>query len=271
MRDENRQASAARDAPTVLGNDPWAQYYNLEGFTDAALTTDIDWAPEYAIERVADRAAQFGHRITMFTTHRSDLCDTPPAHCEIGLHPDYTRPERRAWADVLPTLKGMYPNAVGMRSHTNLFGQRTAEAAHACGLHYDISYLLWNRPYCQAFRDYSGLVRFTYHWEDGTHWYMNRPLTWDGIELTGPGLKIFNVHPISIYLNSPTAAHCRAVQKRYPDLANAPQSEVDAQVNRTERGIADLWVELLEDLATRGVRTHLLRDMTAAGGVVSLD
>lgn len=246
----------------TLARDPWARFYNLDGFADAALTCDIDWAPEYAIEHVANKAAEFGLALTLFSTHESDFCKSPPEHCEIGLHPDYTRPERTPFDEVLPRLKALYPDAVGMRAHTNLFGQRTAEAAAACGLEYDISYLLWNKPFCQVFRDYSGIARFTYHWEDGTHWYMNRPLNWDGIEMDSPGLKIFNIHPISIYLNSPTAPHCRAVQTRYRDLASAPKSEVDALVNRDERGIGDLWLDLLRELAERGVKTHLMKDMT---------
>lgn len=248
----------------LLSQSPWARYMNLEGFTDAALTCDIDWAPEYAIEYVAHKAAEFGHTITFFSTHDSDFCKTPPTHCEIGLHPDCTRPARNDWDEEIARLKAIYPGALGMRAHTNLFGQRTAEAAARAGLLYDVSYLLWNRPLCQAWRDYAGLVRFTYHWEDGTHWYMNRPLNWEGIDLDSPGLKIFNVHPISIYLNSPTAPHCRAVQTRYRDLTSAPKSEVDASINRTERGIGDLWLDLLETLAKRSVRTHLMMDMARA-------
>lgn len=248
---------------SMLASSPWASYLNLDGFKDAALTCDIDWAPEYAIQYVADRAAEFGHKITFFTTHDSEFCKSPPSHCEIGLHPDCTRPGRNDWDEEIGRLKSLYPDAVGMRAHTNLFGQRTAEAAARAGLMYDVSYLLWNRPLCQAWKDYAGLTRFTYHWEDGTHWYMNRPLTWDGIDLTSPGLKIFNVHPISIYLNSPTAPHCRAVQTRYQDLTRAPKSEVDEQVNRSERGIGDLWIELLSKLQDQGVRTHLMREMAS--------
>jgi hypothetical protein len=86
------------------------------------------------------------------------------------------------------------------------------------------------------------------------------------VRLATPGLKILNVHPILIYLNSTTEEHRRALTDRYRDLTTAPHAEVAPEVNTATRGIGDLWRELLASLAEGGVRTHCLRDAVAEVG-----
>ena len=251
---------------------PLSPFYNLHGLSDVILTCDVDWAPDYAIRDVIGAAARFGHKLTIFATHRSEVLLEAPGHVEVGLHPDFTRPHAKKWFDEkLARLKESYPQAVGCRSHRNFFGQNIGDLAKACGLIYDASTFLWNEPFCQAHIDYNGIVRFSYMWEDGIHLDMGLPLSWESISLHTPGLKIINVHPITIYLNCRSEDERRAVTSRYSDLTQAPREEIDLHRQSHAPGVRDLWIRLLTYLQENKVRTHHLgplaeRALRSAGG-----
>lgn len=244
-----------------FADDPLARYYNLDGLTDVCLTCDVDWAPEYAIEAVLQAVEAHGHKFTIFSTHDSAVLQRAPSWLEVGLHPDFTRKPPSPWFDErMAGLKAIYPEAVGMRSHRNFFGNNIADLAKANGLIYDASVFAWNEPICLAHRDYQGLVRMAYSWEDGIHLDFNLPRDLSATTIMTPGLKILNVHPILIYLNSQTEDHRRGVTRRYQDLVNAPKAEIDAERN-TGEGIANLWHAMLGWLAENNIRTHCLRDV----------
>lgn len=242
-------------------DDPLLPYYNTDGLTDVVLTCDIDWAPEYAIEYVMDLVSKYGCKMTMFTTHRSSLLLNAPDFIEVALHPDFTRtPNLNGFSEKMTQLKDIYPDAVGTRSHRNFFGQNIADIAKKCELKYDASVFLWNQPLCQSHTDYNGMTRHTYMWEDGIHLDMGFDFDWSKISLHTPGMKIINVHPILIYLNSISDNHRRSVTSRYKDLTSAPKAEIDVGVNRAF-GIKDFWERLLQYIQSSKIRTHCLKDL----------
>ena len=241
----------------ALRESPYARFYNLDGLKEVFLTADVDWAPDYAIEEVLKEVEARGMKMTMFATGDSAVLKAPPSWLEVGLHPDFTR-KNGPWHDErMATLKALYPQAVGMRSHRNFFGQNIADLAKANGLSYDASVIQFNHTLIQASCDYNGMTRFAYCWEDGIHLDMNYGLETSMLTLEAPGMKIINVHPVLMYLNSENDDHRRGVTRRYADLASAQRHELESDRN-TQRGIADVWKGMLDDFAARGVRTHCL-------------
>ncbi len=243
-------------------NDPLSQFYNLNKLDSVILTCDVDWAPEYAIESVINLIAKYGFKINIFATHKSEVLLKKHEHVNIGLHPDFTRPSQKDWFDKkILNLKEIYPNSKGMRSHRNFFGQNIGDLAHQAGLKYDVSFFLWNEPYCQAHLDYNGMVRFSYFWEDGIHLDLGKSFDVSSINLESPGLKILNIHPILFYLNSDTEDHRRAVTSQYSDLTIAPKLEIDNEINRGY-GIQNFYKEILNYLKTKNVKTYFLEELT---------
>ncbi len=245
-----------------FNNDPLNEFYNLDGLEKVVLTCDVDWAPDYAIESVINLISKYGFKINIFATHKSNVLLQEHSNVNVGLHPDFTRPSQRDWFDKkISNLKEIYPNSKGMRSHRNFFGQNIGDLAYQAGLKYDVSFFLWNEPYCQAHLDYNGMVRFSYFWEDGIHLDLNKPFEISTINLESPGLKILNIHPILFYLNSNSEDHRRAVTSRYPDLTIAPKSEIDMDINR-KYGIQNFYIEILNYLKTKNVKTYFLEELT---------
>jgi len=260
MNGAGAEARAADSLQRYFDQDPYARFYNLDRLTDVFLTCDVDWAPDFAIEAVLRAVESHGQKLTIFATHRSEVLLGKRSWLEVGLHPDFTRQDGTArFEERIAALKAIYPDAVGMRSHRDFFGNNIGDMAKQNGLRYDASSFLWNQPFCQAHVDYNGMTRFSYCWEDGIHLDMGFGLEVSRVTLHSPGLKILNVHPILIFLNSSTEAHRRSVTSRYRDLTSARHAEIAVEVNK-QRGIGDVWREMLAYLAANGVRTHLLRE-----------
>jgi hypothetical protein len=183
---------------------------------------------------------------------------------EIGLHPDNTRPDPRyGLARKLSTLKEIYPESIGMRAHRNFFGQNIAHYAREAGLVYDVSVLNWCRPFGQVFQDQYGLYRMSYNWEDGVHADMG--LDWDlkHLPIEQPGLKIFNCHPIFIYLNAPDDDYRRAIVRDYPNLQDAPEAALKSAIY-PGYGAREFLLDLLRTLKSRNASAYTLSQMIRA-------
>jgi hypothetical protein len=249
---------------TLFRADSAAKFYNLSGFTSFAMSADIDWAPDYAIEDLYYIFEAAGIKLTAFATHASPLLRNPPSFVEIGLHPDFTRMKPgQTQADKFSELLALFPGVIGTRSHRNVFGQNIAYAARQVGLTYDASVFHWRQAFCQARKDQWGLVRMAYNWEDGIQADMGMGWDQDHVPIDGPGLKIFNVHPAFIYLNCPDDDYRRKIVRDFPDLTKAPRSVLEP-ARYTGYGARSFLIDLLDRLRRSGATSLFLRDIAAA-------
>ncbi|AMS30171.1 MAG TPA: hypothetical protein DIU09_10685 [Hyphomonadaceae bacterium] len=251
------------DVAALFKEDPFAAHYNLERLTSWSLSCDIDWAPDFAVEDLLCLVESFDIPLTAFATHKSDLLQRPPGWLEVGLHPDNTRPhaEHGLKRKVLDLLD-LYPDAKGLRAHRNFFGQNIAQMTAEAGLTYDVSVLNWGMPFCQGQFDQYGLARLSYCWEDGVHADLNKPWDLSHVPFNGPGLKIFNVHPIFIYLNCPDDGYRRDVTKGYRNLQDAPFSILKNQVYQGY-GARNFLIDILKSMKARQAKAVRLDKLVA--------
>ena len=250
--------------PKYFQNDPCHTFYNLESFSTFALTTDVDWAPDFATEAVFKIVQEAGFSMTCFATHKSALLADVPNWIEVGLHPDNTRPHKTlGLTNKIADLKEMYPGAVGLRCHRNFFGQNIAEFAVKAGLIYDVSVFQWRAPYCSVHVDQFGLTRMSYSWEDGVHCDLGLDWSLDHVPTASPGLKIFNVHPILVYLNCPDDNYRRNVTSGYSDLTTATEAELKPRIYQGY-GVQTYFREMLQMLQGSGARSYTLSEVAAA-------
>ncbi len=208
-----------------------------------AFTFDVDWAPEAVIEDVVGLLEEYGVAGTFFATHRSALLETLArgGRHEVGIHPNFNPLLTGKVGDykhVMDELLGMYPGAVGMRSHS---------LAHSCpiliyamekGIRYDSNIYVPFGKNVTPF-DYFGLTRIPYNWEDDGQWFARRDFTDSGVDLKAP-MNVFSFHPIHVYLNT-------ATQEMYDDakhLYQLPEQLIQRRNTRTA-GTRDLLVQLL--------------------------
>jgi hypothetical protein len=224
-----------------------------------AITLDIDWAPDFVIDFVADMLIQYNTRATWFVTHNS-----PAVEClrqnkelfELGIHPNFMVGSTHGQTpeSVLNHCMGLIPDAVSMRTHA-LFQSTPilAKAARLTSVKTDVSLFLPYAAHLQPVRMWfdpmHSLIRVPVYWSDGTEINSPSPI-WE----TSPsiveedGVKVFAFHPMHIYLNSPDAQPYQRVKECTPQLDKTQPADLEPLIN-LGRGDRTFFLELIRDLS----------------------
>jgi hypothetical protein len=175
------------------------------------FTTDIEWAPEWAIEDLFALADSYDVRLTPFMTHRSEylwrrFADSKLAD-GVGVHPNFLPGSTHgdSVGAVIDHVTALWPQARSFRSHCFYDETRMNRQMADRGFRYDSNLCAFLQPGLVPLRTATQIIRFPVFWEDDVHSGFAMPWTIEAIdeELRSPGLKIFNVHPPRVALNVP--------------------------------------------------------------------
>ena len=193
--------------------------------SDAALITiDIDWAPDIIIQDVIEVFERFDVSATWFITHRSPILERlrENKRFELGIHPNFNNllmgnyQNGRNIEEVVDRLLEIVPNAKSVRSHSMTQNGRLHELFSSKGLtHESNDYIPFRsnielRPWHIS----TGLIKVPCFWADDEALVMEdippiRKLA------HSKGLKVFNFHPMHIFLNSENTARLRNSRHLY--------------------------------------------------------
>lgn len=225
------------------------------------ITLDIDWAPDFVIDWVADQLITHRVRATWFVTHASPSIERLRRHSdlfELGIHPNFLPGSTHGQtpAEVLKYCMKIVPEAVSMRTHslvqsTPLLEQVMTRTPITRDVSLFMPYAAHLHPIEYHLKGHV-LHRFPYYWEDDFEMHRPRP-NWCLAPLceTGLGLKIFNFHPIYIYLNSTNFESYHTIKQRHRELSNVPQRVVDKYVALGE-GTRTFLMEMVAYLTKSG-------------------
>ncbi len=235
---------------------------------DVVLTLDIDWAPECAIDWIAAHLVRRQVRATWFVTHMSPaiarLRDHPELF-ELGIHPNFLpRSSHGATpAAVLNHCMGLVPEASSLRSHALVQSTPLLTLiATSTPITVDVSLFLPYMPDIRAVDLRVGgraLLRLPYFWEDDVEMLQTDPCWRLAPLLADSGLKVFDFHPIHVYLNESKIEHYRTLTSRLPRLQDADEGDICGLV-RTGDGPRSLFLEIVEHLA-RSNQSVCVRDI----------
>ena len=227
---------------------------------DIAVTIDVDWAPDEVIDHTARLLIERGTPATWFVTHTSAAIDRlreRPDLFELGIHPNFMPGSTHGSTDedVLAHCLELVPDAISMRSHSLLCSTPLlALVLDTTPLRVDSSLLLMHA---------TGLAPFTFTWNGRT--LVRVPLVWeddlvmeelprswsvDARWLDEPGLKVFDFHPIHVYLNSSEMSPYWKLRTESP-VRTATEAALRPYVS-SEPGTGTFFVELLDEVAERG-------------------
>lgn len=218
---------------------------------------------------------------------------------ELGLHPNFRpllrkelqeKGQPETAGELLGRLKDLVPEAVSVRPHCLIDSQDFFPLYAACGLTHESGLMLPFAPgqALRPFRYLSGVIRVPCGFEDNVH-FLGLEEGWGrlaagepsspgpaepsaqrqgcggagdwsaGPFLEAPGLKVFNFHPIHLYLNTERPARYEAAR---PYFRN-PEVLADLRCQAGDRGTAVLFEDLLAEAAARKMEFGLIREIEA--------
>ena len=225
------------------------------------ITSDVDWASDYAIANTLDRFLQFGIKPTIFATHKSRLLDKliSDQQIKIGIHPNFLSGSTHGTSphEVVEHVTSLYPQAQCYRSHSFFDNTHVSLLMRERGFTYDSNLCLHLQPNLVPLQHASGITRFPVFWEDDIHW-LNTNGDWDLEKympsFLSPGLKILNIHPFFFTLNIPD-------QRYYQDVKPEIRSLNDDNLRFAGPGVQTFVMQLIEALTQQGHRFHTLSEL----------
>jgi hypothetical protein len=180
------------------------------------LTIDVDWAHDDVILDTIDLLEAEGVSATWFVTHDSPVL----AHLrrnpqfELGIHPNFNwllagDPRNGKDArEVVSRMMDLVPDAKCVRSHSMTQSSYLLDVFSSAGLTHDVNHFVPAsvgaelRPWTL----WNGMTRVPYFWEDDIACIYEakgimEPTVFDAAR-TGTGVKVFDFHPIHVFLNT---------------------------------------------------------------------
>jgi hypothetical protein len=238
-----------------------------ERFDQICLTVDVEWAhPDVLADLVALIDAR-GIKATFFCTHAGVAV---PGH-ERALHPNFLRSgntmrqlgpaaadlsDVEIYRHVVRTTREFCPEAVGVRGHRQFFDSTLLPIYQESGLQYDASlFLPLAHGVVPAMKPHDVLELPTYYIDhsDFNAGYTNFELTALGLER--PGLKVFDFHPNTVFINAATNAQYEASKAHYHDPGRL------LAMRQTGPGVRTLLIELLDTIADERRPTATLAEV----------
>lgn len=238
--------------------------------SQVCLTMDIDWASEYAIEEALDVFETHGLPVTVFLTHKSAVIDEALAAGRIkcGIHPNFMPDSSQgsSYQEVVDFCFGLLPNARVFRAHRYYDGNDPMDVLtkHGIVCESNICTLMDILP---PFLHRSQTVSFPIFWEDGAYLYNYRGGLMSGYDtfwqrFNRPGLKVINMHPMHLMLNTPYFSYTREIKDRLSRAEwNSLNEERITCLRYDGEGITTFIERMLDDIRRAKIKTAYLEDV----------
>lgn len=237
---------------------------------DFAITIDTDWAPDEVISQIADRLAEAKVKSTWFITHNSpeiEKLKQYPKFFELGLHPNFAKGSSQGNSpqEIIRALLRVVPDAKLIRTHsliqsTELLKMIQEEFYFLTDISLFLPHAQNLRPHKIFLSENKSLLRLPYFWEDDEELNRLDPiLDINHSSYHQPGLKIFNFHPIHIFLNSRNLDIYEKMKKKlnYPKV-----SLIDLKPYIYKgKGVESFFKEILRFISKNNFKSYTISDL----------
>ncbi len=220
---------------------------------DIILTFDLDWCSDEVLEYTLNLLGN--NRAIIFVTHNTKLLDKIRLNknIELGIHPNFNfllNGDFRYGKSIDEVLKyylNIIPDAKSIRSHCLTQSSTILDSAKEFGLQRAFNTLIPHTSNIELkpYKHSSGIIEYPHFWEDDVsvdckwEWSVDKYLNYKG-------LKVFNFHPIHIFLN--TEDLNRYTQAK-PYLQNF--KELEKFINKSTYGTKDFFIELMHKIENK--------------------
>lgn len=224
------------------------------------LTFDTDWADDDVVRDTVELLDARGVAATIFVTHPSPALAALAGHprIEVGIHPNFNAllesgPHDHDAAAVLAELHDAFPAAVSVRSHSLFQSSGIHHLFARRGLTFEVNQFIpaWSGVTCKPYREITGMIRVPYFWEDDVQvMAMARGLApaWNAAAmLDAKGLKVFDFHPIHVFLNTESMDRYARSRASHRDAARLVAHRFEAY------GTRSFLIDLIDGAGRRGL------------------
>ncbi len=214
-----------------------------------AITFDIDWAADEIIQYTVNFLQDHGVKATLFATHKSDYLQSLDNNLyEIALHPNFNQDTN--YFKIIKDLKNIYPDAIGIRSHSLFQSSDILKFIICNDLKYEVNTFVPQTSGLHPFIRMKGLVSLPFCWEDDYHFLMGFPWHFSCMHIDIIGLKIYNFHPMHVFMNTNSIEHYNRFKMFYQEPSNL------RKYRNKGSGVQTIFIELLKHIAKNNLPTY---------------
>jgi len=222
------------------------------------LTFDMDWACNELMDFLYDLLEKYDLAATIHITNYFASLDRYKKNkrIELGIHPNFnilvdgnTVEGLKDKKSIIEQCKSIVPDAVTARSHSLLSSTPITRSLYNYGIRYELNcYIDPYKGICVYPWFLQGVLQVPFFYEDDLYlmekcknslaFYLDHEIKM---------YKIFNFHPIHLFLNSESLKRYERVKENYQDF-----SILQKNVNTNNYGILDFFKELVETAKTQG-------------------
>jgi hypothetical protein len=241
---------------------PFAEFLDEPTFV---LTSDQDWAPDWALSAMLEIVADHDVPLHLFVTNESEpLRGERPARMTLGIHPNFLADSTQGASpdEVIDFCLAIVPGADTFRSHAISDNNHILLNLARRGFVADSNLATFLQPGLAPVIHSTGLLRFPIFFEDDVFlWWASpdlepallRPL------LLAPGLKVLNFHPAFVAINAPSVDYFDARRRSLFGPAGA-HTQIEPYAGR---GVARLLVDLIDTVRGAGFDFISFPELTA--------
>ena len=186
------------------------------------LTFDIDWAHDEIISDTIDIVEAAGVSATWFVTHETPILERLRANpdFELGIHPNFNNllngnhNNGRTVEEIVDRLLELVPEAKSVRSHSMTQNSRLLQLFADKGLMFDCNHFIpiQSGMPLKPWALWNELVKVPHLWEDDAAFIYKDEISMPDI-LKFEGLKVFDFHPIHVFLNTMDSEHYESTRE----------------------------------------------------------
>jgi peptidoglycan/xylan/chitin deacetylase (PgdA/CDA1 family) len=221
--------------------------------SEVFLTFDIDWACDDVINATLDILEERSIGATFFATHKSPVLSRIRNNTlmELGIHPNFNKAlsgeENKSYLQIIDEILQVVPGAISERAHALTQNSLISLELKQRGIMYDLNvYIpLSANIAIKPFFAPSGILTVPFFFEDDVYFFPV-PRLEHSVEdyFAANCIKVFNFHPIHVFLNSNT----RDVYERAKKLLNSDSSTFALmKLKNTEKfGAGDFLLNIID-------------------------
>lgn len=214
------------------------------------LTFDIDWCSDEVLSYTLDIVEKYNIKATFFVTNETVLLERmiKSPNIELGIHPNFNFllngdfRQGSSAKEVVQYYKKFVPNAVSVRSHSLTQSGSIFPIFEDEGFIYECNTFIPLQGGIQLpYKHTKQLIKVPHIFEDDVRelyedeWNLKKYLNYKGI-------KVFDFHPIHIFLNSENIERYNSAREHFQNF-----EELKKCVNTKSYGTKDFLIDLIKE------------------------